>query len=74
MKKYKFITMTLIEQKPKTGVYQVNNNFSGYELGIIKWYAPWHQYCYTSTCEAVYNVGCLEDINDFIKSLEEAAK
>ena len=73
MKKYKFITMTLIEQKPKTGVYQVNNNFSGYELGIIKWYPPWRQYAYFSTCEAVYSVGCMEDINDFIKGLKEEA-
>jgi hypothetical protein len=69
MKTYQYINFKLIEQKPKTGVYQCRNNKSGVELGLIKWYPAWRQYCYFPTCQAVYSKGCLDDINDFIKEI-----
>lgn len=68
-KKYKYITMVLVDQKPKTGVYRVDNNRNGQELGIIKWFPGWRQYCYFPSCPAVYSKGCLEDINEFMESL-----
>ena len=67
--KYQYINFIEIEKKPKTSVYICMNNRSGRELGIVKWYPEWKQYCYFPTCQAVYSVGCLEDINDFIRSL-----
>ena len=71
--KYKFISFIKIEDKPKTSVYRVINNKSKNELGIIKWYSGWRQYCYFPTVQAVYSAGCLEDINDFIKRLKTNA-
>lgn len=67
--KYKFISFIFIEQKPKTQVYKCINNSSQNELGIIKYYPAWRQYCYFPTIQAVYSKGCLEDINNFIESL-----
>ena len=45
------------------------NTRSNAELGQVCWYAHWHQYCYFPTIQAVYSVGCLQDIQDFIKQL-----
>ena len=69
--KYKYINFTLIEQKPKTGVYLCRNNTNGGQLGIVKWYPAWRQYCYFPICEAVYSKGCLEDIGSFIMQLDK---
>lgn len=71
MKTYQFINFKLIDQKTKTGVYKCCNNKSGDELGIVKWYSAWSQYCYFPTRPAVYSKGCLEDINDFIKQISK---
>jgi len=71
MDKYKYINFELIEQKPKTGVCKCCNNKSNIELGIIKWYSPWRQYCYFPTCPAIYSKGCLDDINDFINQISK---
>ena len=62
---YEYITFVFVEKKSKTQVWQCNNTKSGNELGIIKWYAPWRQYCYFSNV-AIYSIGCLDDIKDFI--------
>lgn len=67
--KYKYISFFLIEQKPKTNVYECRNNKSGVALGIVKWNPQWRQYCYFPSCQAVYSKGCLEDINSFIGSI-----
>ena len=68
--KYKFIHFVKIADKPKTSVWSCRNNKSNAELGEIKWYSEWRQYCYLPTIPAVYNVSCFEDINDFIKQLK----
>ncbi len=52
----------------KTQAWQVCNKRHGDQLGIIKWHGPWRQYCYFPTVQAVYSVGCLQDINNFIKA------
>jgi hypothetical protein len=50
-------------------VWICENNKSGEELGQVQWYQPWRQFCYFPSCPAVYSVGCLSDINDFIAQL-----
>ena len=67
--KYKYIYFELIEEKPKTKVYSCKNNKSNIELGIIKWYPSWRQYCYFPTIQAIYSEGCLIDIIDFISEI-----
>ncbi len=67
--KFIFIHFVKIADKPKTSVWSCRNNKSDSELGRVRWYPAWRQYIYEPACEAVYSVGCLEDINDFIKQL-----
>ena len=69
--RYKFINFIKKADKPKTSVWSCCNNRSGEELGEIKWYPAWRQYCYFPTVQAVYSVGCFEDINHFIRQLTD---
>jgi len=69
---FQFIHFEKIEEKPKTSVWSCRNNRSSEELGQVRWYPAWRQYCYFPTCQAVYSVGCLEDINSFIGELKKA--
>ena len=71
---YKYIRFEKTEDKPKTSVWSCRNNRSSEELGIIKWYSGWRQYCYFPLTQAVYSAGCLEDINSFIGQLKELKK
>ncbi len=66
---YKFIHFIKKEDKPKTSVWSCCNNRSGGELGIVKWYPAWRQYCYFPTIQAVYSIGCLDDIKEFIQEI-----
>ena len=68
---YKYIYFHKIGDKPKTSVWSCYNNRNGDKLGEVKWYPGWRQYCYFPTVMAVYSGGCLEDIQDFIRQLEE---
>lgn len=72
--RYQYIFFFRVAQKPKTSVWSCMNNKSGATLGHIKWYAPWRQYCFFPAGETVFNAGCLDDINDFIKQLMELRK
>lgn len=65
--RYEFIHFKVIAEKPKTFVWQCCTNSSGDELGIVKWYGPWRQYCYFPTSPAVYSEGCLRDIYSFLE-------
>ncbi len=69
--KFKFIHFVEIEQKPKTKVYSCRNNRSGDELGVVKWYPGWRQYCFfpDELASLVFNAGCLADIITFMKQL-----
>lgn len=66
---FQFINFVEIEQKPKTKVWSCRNNRSGLDLGVVKWYPAWRQYCYFTLYDAVYNKKCLEDITEFIAQL-----
>jgi hypothetical protein len=66
---YRYIRFVKIGDKPKTSVWSCRNIRSNAELGQVRWYPAWRQYCYFPTAQAVYSVGCLMDINDFISSL-----
>jgi len=67
---YEYISFKLIEKKPKTTVWSCFNNNSQVELGVVKWYPAWRQYCYFPMVQAVYSRGCNNDINSFIMGLE----
>jgi len=69
MSKKKFIRFDFLEKKPKTSIYTVSNIKYGNVLGIIKWHPHWRKYCFYSEGYAIYDVGCLNDIRDFIQDL-----
>ncbi len=65
--KYKHIHFVMVAEKPKTTVWSCRNNRSDQELGEVRWYSPWRQYCYFPTTPAVYSASCLDDIKSFIQ-------
>jgi len=71
---YEYIRFEKIAEKVKTSVWSCLNSHYDTELGRVKWYPQWRQYCYFPTVAAVYSVGCLNDISDFIHQLNEDHK
>ena len=66
---YQYIHFIKLADKPKTSVWSCRNTKSDFELGTIQWYLAWRQYCFFPT-NAVFNAGCLADIQDFIGQLK----
>lgn len=68
---FQYIHFVKVAEKPKTSVWSCRNNRSNVELGYVKWYGPWRQYCFMPNAAelTVFNVACLQDIQDFIRSL-----
>jgi len=72
----KYMTFIKVGQKPKTSVWNIENNESGFVLGTISWYGAWRQYV-VDTKECVFNKGCLDTISEFLTKLnneQRAAK
>jgi hypothetical protein len=68
---YEYLKMVTVPAPGKTSKWSVCNRRSGSELGEIKWYPAWRQYCYFPTVQAVYSQGCMDDISDFLKQLNK---
>ncbi len=71
---YKYIHFVKIEDKPKTSVWSCRNSNDHTELGIIKWYPPWRQYCYFTRDLVIFNTGCLLEVISFIGQLKNERK
>ncbi len=68
--KFEYIHFVKVAEKPKTSVWECRNNKSGFVLGVVKWYGPWRQYCFSQVAIlGVFNAGCLDNIAEFIRSL-----
>lgn len=67
--KYKYIHFVKVTDKRKTTVWSCRNNRSEEELGEVRWYPGWRQYCYMPTAKGIYSVSCFEDICHFIAQL-----
>jgi len=70
---YKYIYFIEVETKGKTSRWECLSKSSQDVLGEVKWYGPWRQYCFFPK-NAIFNKGCLEDINDFITQLMDLRK
>ena len=72
----KYMTFKLADQKPRTQVWELTNNTSGFRLGAISWYGAWRQYVFNPVEGSTFNDGCLEVIRDFLAKLnnEHASK
>ena len=71
---YKYIQFFQIGDTGKTTIWSIRNIKSGEELGKVKWYGPWRQYCFFLSQPSVYSAGCLEDIVSFIRTLMDERK
>jgi hypothetical protein len=69
--RYEFISFSQVPSNGKTQIWQCLSNNGGYALGVVKWYGAWRQYCFFPSGETIFNVGCLSDIQDFIRQLME---
>lgn len=67
---YQYLLFKEAPFKGKTKKFSCLTKNGGVELGIIKWYPGWRQYCYFPIVQAVYSKGCLSDIKDFINQLK----
>jgi|SRR5581483_1691852 len=63
---YRYINFTKSGDTGKTMIWSCKNNKSGAELGVVKWFPSWRQYCFFPTTQIVLSSGCLQDIRDFI--------
>lgn len=66
---YVYLTFVKVESTSKTEKYMCLNKKSGGQLGEVKWYGAWRQYCYFPLVQAIYSSGCLNDIADFLNQL-----
>jgi len=66
----------LPKKKPtaKTTAWSCRNTSSGTEMGQVRWYGPWRQYCFFPVPNTVYSEGCLSDITDFLEQLKTARR
>lgn len=60
----KFIEIVTIG---KTKVWKINSASGSALLGHIKWHSAWRQYCLFPEGNTVFNIGCLADIDAFIR-------
>lgn len=66
---YKYIYFIKIKESPKTSVWYCHSQSSNSILGMVKWYSPWIQYCFFPESNTIFNLGCLKDVDDFIRQL-----
>jgi len=65
----KYLEFNVIEKKPKTKVIEVTSKLHGDRLGIIKWFGRWRQYAFLPENGTVFNVECLDNIQNYIWGL-----
>ena len=65
----KYLEFKILENKPKTKVYEVLSKLHGFRLGIVMWYGAWGQYCFFPEENTVFNNQCMKDICSFIEEI-----
>ena len=71
---YKYFYFELvrpIDLKKKTQTWFCISKNDKYMLGVVKWFPNWRQYCFFPEDETVFSIGCLNDMIDFTKQLNE---
>jgi len=74
VKSTKYMDFYLVEKKPKTNVYQIENKKSGDVIGIIEWYSVWRQYVIQPEFGCIFNDTCLKEIAEFLSELNKNHK
>jgi len=71
--KTKYLDFYLVKRYEKTKKWEIVSK-SGHNLGHIKWFARWRQYCFFPYEGTVFNRGCMKEINEFIDMEMDARK
>ena len=74
LKETQYLRFVEFEKKEKTKVIAVVNKHHEEVLGMIKWFSRWRQYCFFPNTETVWNINCLNDVNEVIKNLMDERK
>ncbi len=74
MKESKYIEFEKTGDTGKTEIWNIVSKSSGFNLGLIKWYGPWRQYCFIPSAHTVFNRACMDDINGKITELMDQRK
>jgi len=61
-------------ENKKTDTIIVSNIHHNLTIGYIKWYSKWRQYCFFPYGDTIWNIDCLEEINNLIKDLMNERK
>jgi hypothetical protein len=69
-----YMVARLLDVRPKTAIYGIFSKHHGEQLGTIKWFGPWRQYCFFSMDVSVFSSGCLQDLDKFLIALNKAKK
>jgi hypothetical protein len=69
--RYQYIHFEVKRELTKIKIWSCRNNSTRSELGEVKWYAPWKQYCFYHRVgiPSVFSADCLRDVADFIERL-----
>jgi hypothetical protein len=54
----------VIRQMARARVVSVRNRRSGEELGKVRWYGAWRQYCFYPASLTIFNITCMARISD----------
>jgi hypothetical protein len=74
LKETQYLCFVEFEKKEKTKVIAVMNKHHEEIIGMIKWFSRWRQYCFFPSTETVWNINCLNDVNEVIKNLMDERK
>ena len=74
LKTTQYLQFVEFEKKAKTRVIAVKNIHHNEIIGIIKWFSRWRQYCFFPTNETIWNINCLNDVNEVITMLADERK
>lgn len=64
-----YMTARMVEQKPKTQVWEIKNKHHDVPLGTVKWNGDWRQYCFFLEADTVFSSGCMKEIETFLNGL-----
>ena len=71
MKSYIEFKYAGTSESGKTCRYIIKSLNKGDILGYISWYSPWRQCVFKATATAVWSDGCLEEIRNFLNTLNK---
>jgi hypothetical protein len=74
IKETKYLRFIDKEIRQKTKIIGVVNIHHDEEIGEIKWFSRWRQYCFYPSNNTIWNKTCMEDVHEVITDLMEERK